>query len=938
MESDKYSKTLNLPKTTFPMKAELSKMEPLRLENWEKHKIYEKLMEKNKGKPLFILHDGPPYANGKIHLGTALNKIIKDFIIKYKNMSGFCAPYIPGWDTHGLPTELKARKKAGISNSGEISNKKLREICRDFVLEYLNDQRRQFKRLGITADWENPYVTLQKQYESVQINIFSKMALNGYIYRGLRPVHWCTNCKTALAEAEIEHQEDPCYSIFVKFPVKNDFSKLKNLGAKPSKTYFVIWTTTAWTLPGNVAISVSPNSNYALVKYQNEYYVVAEKLCESCFKTANIEDYSLIGIIKGEELEHMTAYHPFLNRESLVILSNHVTLDSGTGCVHTAPGHGLEDFQACKKYKKLEVIVPVDSDGKLTEDAGEFKGLFVKGFENTDKDAGRAIAAHLNKNGLLLATKKIRHKYPHCWRCKDQVIFRATNQWFCSIDDFKNTALNEIENVKFIPFWGKNRISTMIKDRKDWCISRQRKWGVPIPIFFCKNCSEPLIEKNAMDSVEKTFKKYGSDSWFERDIDEFLDREFKCKKCGCNEFEKEEDIMDVWFDSGVSHVAVCKNRENFNWPYDLCLEGADQYRGWFQSSILTSVAVYKKAPYKTVLTHGWVVDGNGRKMSKSLGNGIDPDEVVNRYGADILRLWVASSDYRADIKISEEILKQLSESYRKIRNTARFILGNLYDFKLDIDSISIENLESIDCFMLAKLDVLLKDAHSAYEDYEFHKIYHSVYNFCTVDLSNFYLDVIKDRLYVERENSKTRRAAQTTIYTILDIIIHIIFPILPYTSDEIFKQMPNKKNKDCPCILLSKIPRSVGISINPDIFSYWKNIQSIQNEIKKILEQKRKEKEIGSSLEAKITLYFNDKDYNFIKPAQKDLKSVLIVSDIEILKKLNVDGDRFDIKISRAKGEKCSRCWVYSETVGSLDDKHLCQRCFDTLFFDHSKL
>ncbi|MDR0404702.1 MAG: isoleucine--tRNA ligase [Oscillospiraceae bacterium] len=938
MDSDKYTKTLNLPKTNFPMKAGLPKSEPLRFKAWEEDKIYEKLMEKNKEKTLFVLHDGPPYANGDIHLGTALNKIIKDFIIRYKNMTGFCAPYIPGWDTHGLPTELKAIKKASIDDLGQISTEDLRKICRDFVLEYMQDQRQQFKRLGVLADWENPYLTLQKQYEATQIRIFSQMATKGYIYRGLRPVHWCTNCKTALAEAEIEHQEDACYSVFVKFPVKNDFSKFKNLGAELSNTYFVIWTTTAWTLPGNLAISVCADCNYALVKSKNEYYIMAEKLYESCLETININDYSLVGLVDGKDLEHMSAYHPFLDRESLIILSEHVTLDSGTGCVHTAPGHGMEDFQACKKYKELGVVVPVDSEGRLTKEAGGlFEGLFVRGFENTDKDAGRAIAAHLDEKGLLLATKRIRHKYPHCWRCKDQVIFRATNQWFCSVNNFKEKVLKEIENVDFIPSWGKDRMRTMVKDRKDWCISRQRKWGVPIPVFFCKNCSKPLIEKEAMETVARIFAEFGSDSWFEKDASEFLGSRFKCKECGCGEFEKESDIMDVWFDSGVSHAAVCKSEmRRLDWPYDLCLEGADQYRGWFQSSLLTSVAAYEKAPYRAVLTHGWVVDGNGRRMSKSLGNGVNPGDIIDRYGADVLRLWVASSDYRVDVRISEEILKQLSESYRKIRNTARFILGNLYDFDPDFNFTDFDKLESIDLFIITKLNILLKESHNAYNSYEFHKIYHNVYNFCTVDLSNFYLDVIKDRLYVEGANSKTRRTAQTTIYLILNSILHIISPILPYTSDEIFKEMPSGKDRKEPCVVFSQIPNSIDIDENDEVFSRWQKIQSVQSEVKKVLERERKEKKIGSSLEARVTFYCGESCYDFLESSKNDIKSALIVSEVKVLKdSTKNNSDDFSVAVDRMSGKKCERCWIYSEIVGFCKDKNLCKRCSDVLSFCH---
>ena len=697
-----YKNTLNLPKTDFPMQAGLPKREPERLAKWDSEHTYEKLMEKNEGKPLYVLHDGPPYANGDIHLGTALNKVLKDIIVRYKNMTGFKAPYVPGWDTHGLPTELKARKKAGVSNSATISDVELREICREFALGYLDDQRTQFKRLGGIGDWNNPYITLKKDFEAKQIEIFSEMATKGYIYKGLKPVYWCSDCGTALAEAEIEYAEDPCYSIYVKFNVKDDKGLLAAMGADLSKTYFVIWTTTTWTLPGNVAICVGPEFEYSLIKCGEEYYVMATELFKSALEAAEITEYEVVGTIKGADLERMTTQHPFLDRESLVIVGDHVTLESGTGCVHTAPGHGVEDYDVCHNhYPELPIIVPVDNHGKLTAEAGQFNGL-------TTDEANKAIAKCLEESGALFAMQKIIHQYPHCWRCKHPVLFRATEQWFCSVEGFKKEAVDAINTVEWIPGWGKDRITSMVMDRNDWCISRQRRWGVPIPIFYCKDCNEPLIDKDAMMAVSELFRTEGSDQWYVKPAEEILPEGTKCKKCGCTHFEKERDIMDVWFDSGVTHAAVCDVRKELHWPADLYLEGADQYRGWFQSSLLTSVAWRGKAPYKAVVTHGWVVDGEGRKMSKSLGNGILPSEVVNQYGADILRLWVASSDYHADIRISKEILKQLSDAYRKIRNTARYILGNTSDFDPNTDQVALEELLPIDRWALAQLDKLNK--------------------------------------------------------------------------------------------------------------------------------------------------------------------------------------------------------------------------------------
>ena len=637
--SQDYKNTLNLPQTDFSMQAGLPKKEPVMLEKWEQDGIYDKLMKKNEGKPRFVLHDGPPYANGDIHLGTALNKTLKDFIVRYKNMSGFQAPYVPGWDTHGLPTELKARKKAGVDNSSTISDVELREMCREFTLGYLDDQRKQFKRIGGLGEWDNPYITLTRDFEATQIEIFSKMATSGYIYKGLKPVHWCPDCVTALAEAEIEYAEDPCYSIYVKFAVSDDKGILSKLGVDPDKTYFVIWTTTTWTLPANLAICVGPEFDYSIVKCDGEYYIMATALYEKAMEAAGKAEYEVVASLKGAEMEYMKAKHPFIDRESLVIVGDHVTLESGTGCVHTAPGHGVDDYNVCKNnYPELPIIVPVDNHGKMTAEAGEqFAGL------STD-EASRAIGKHLEEIGAMFAAKRIVHQYPHCWRCKNPVLFRATEQWFCSVDDIKEQAVKAIQNVTWIPGWGQDRITSMVQDRNDWCISRQRRWGVPIPIFYCKECGEPLISEEAMAAVSEMFRTEGSDQWYVKPAEEIIPEGIACKKCGCTHFDKEKDIMDVWFDSGVTHAAVLDKRPNLHWPADLYLEGADQYRGWFQSSLLTAVAWRGTAPYKAVVTHGWVVDGEGRKMSKSLSNGVAPNKIIEQYGADILRLWVASSD------------------------------------------------------------------------------------------------------------------------------------------------------------------------------------------------------------------------------------------------------------------------------------------------------
>lgn len=917
-----YNKTLNLPKTDFPMRAGLPKSEPERLKHWQDIGVYEKLMEHNEGKPLYVLHDGPPYANGDIHLGHALNKVLKDMIVRYKNMTGFQAPYVPGWDTHGLPTELKARKKAGVGNSTSISEVELRKICRDFALSYIDDQRDQFKRLGGIGEWDNPYITLQHAYEAKQIRIFSEMACKGYIYRGLKPVYWCPDCETALAEAEIEYAEDPCHSIYVKFRVTDDQGKLAAMGADLKNTYFVIWTTTTWTLPANVAICVGPRFNYSLIKCEGEYYVMAEELYVSAMEAAGKENYEVIGTIKGAELEYMKTAHPFLDRTSLVIVGNHVTLESGTGCVHTAPGHGVDDYEVCRNYPELPMVVPVDAHGRLTEEAGQFAGLLTE-------DANKPIAQYLDETGALFALQKIIHQYPHCWRCKKPVLFRATKQWFCSVNDFKDEAVEAIKKIEWLPGWGEDRITSMVRERKDWCISRQRKWGVPIPIFFCKKCGEPIIDKKAMEAVADLFEQEGSDVWYAKDANEMIPADIACPKCGGKDFDKEKDIMDVWFDSGVSHAAVCEARPYLKWPADLYLEGADQYRGWFQSSLLTAIATKGEAPYKTVVTHGWVVDGKGEKMSKSMGNGLMPKVIFNQYGADILRLWVASSDYHSNVRISEDILKQLSEAYRKIRNTTRYILGNLYDFNPDTDCVPQDKLLPLDKWALCKLDDLNRKVRDGYDHFDFHQVYAAIHNFCVVDMSNFYFDVLKDRLYTEKQDSELRRAAQTTIYTILDAMTRMIAPILVYTADEIWQYMPHHSGANAENVMFNDMPDLTGVQPDPNFISMWDRIHETRDTVKKAIEVEVKAKTIRSSLEAKITLKCSGEQYDFLKDAEKELAASFIVSQVEIV---DQPTDTLEVAVSAAEGEKCERCWIYSNTVGQ-NPAHptLCARCASVL-------
>ncbi|MCL2089007.1 MAG: isoleucine--tRNA ligase [Oscillospiraceae bacterium] len=906
-----YNGTLNLPKTDFAMRAGLPNREPAAFKLADQSRLYYRMVDRNKGKPSYILHDGPPYANGDIHLGHALNKTLKDIIVKHKNMSGYYSPYVPGWDTHGLPTEIRALKSTGV-NKDSVTPAKLRSICRDYAMSYVEIQKEQLKGLGTLADYDNPYITLRPDFEARQIEVFGEMAKKGYIYKGLRPVYWCPECTTALAEAEIEYQDDPCFSIYVKFEVTDDKGRFAS-HTKGGRVYFVIWTTTTWTLPGNVAISLGSDFDYALISAKGEYYVMAKSLTANVMETAGISDYSIIAEFKGSELEYIETSHPFLDRRSLIITGDHVTLESGTGCVHTAPGHGTEDFEVCKKYPELEVVLPVDERGILTELAGEFCGL------STEK-SNRAIGKKLEESGLMFAHKRIEHQYPHCWRCRSPIIYRATNQWFCSVKDFKQTALDAIGGVKWIPAWGEERIRSMVADRNDWCISRQRKWGVPIPIIYCKDCGKEIIDDTTIAAISKMFKEEGSDSWYLKEPKDFLPDGYKCSHCAGGEFSKETDIMDVWFDSGTSHFSVLENWEELSWPADLYLEGNDQHRGWFQSSLLTSIAVTGKAPYRAVCTHGMVVDGDGRKMSKSAGNGIAPDQILKQYGADILRLWVASSDYRTDIRISQEILKQLTEVYRKIRNTARFILGNLYDFDPDKDSVSFSDLQEIDRWALYRLDKLTAKCAKAYDDFEFHTVYHSLHNFCVVDMSNFYLDIIKDRLYCEKANSHDRRCAQTAMYDILSAIVRISAPILAFTSDEIWSCMPRAKGDNAESVYLNDMPCVKYGSPDERFAAKWERLYALRENAQKALEIKRAEKVIGSALEAKVVVYADGDEYELISGLQSLLATLFIVSQVEVRQGAGA------IEILPAEGEKCDRCWTFT-TDTAKSDGHICARC-----------
>lgn len=926
MQQD-YNNTLNLPQSEFPMRGNLPSKEPLMLDKWNKDDIYNKQMKKNDGKPLYVLHDGPPYANGNIHLGTALNKILKDMVVKYKNMSGFKAPYVPGWDTHGLPTELKALKKDGVDPT-QIDPVSLRKICREFAMGYVEEQKAQFKRLGVLGDFANPYITLLPEFEAKEVEVFGAMAQKGYIYKGLKPVYWCSECKTALAEAEIEYAEDPCHSIYVKFKLCDDKGFFEKQGIDKEKVSFVIWTTTTWTLPGNLAVCLGPDFEYTLVHINDEYLVMARELVSTVMTVANVENYELVGSFKGSELERMTVYHPFLDRKSLIINGDHVTLESGTGCVHTAPGHGVDDFIVCQKYSELPVVVPVDASGKLTSEAGEFEGL-------TTEMANKAIAQKLEQSGNLFALQKIIHQYPHCWRCKSPILFRATEQWFCSVDDFKEDAVATLSGIEWIPEWGEKRIESMIRGRADWCISRQRKWGVPIPIIYCKECNKPIVNDETIKAIADMFRNEGSDSWYAKKAEEFIPDSVKCD-CGCGEFTKETDILDVWFDSGVTQAAVLEQRNDLKFPADLYLEGADQYRGWFQSSLLTSVACKGVAPYKAVCTHGWVVDGEGKAMHKSAGNGVEPEEIIKQYGADILRLWVASTDYHSDIRISKDILKQLSEAYRKIRNTAKYILGNLYDFDPNKDMVSYSELCELDRFAVHGLSALIKKVTAGFEALEFHVALHAIHNFCVVDMSSFYLDIIKDRLYCEKAGSMARRAAQTTIYMILDSLTRMLAPILAFTAEEIWSYLPHTSTDDGESVFFNSMPKPPADETDEAFALKWNKIIEVRNDVQKALELKRAENVIGKSLEAKVTLYCEEELFNMLSSVEEDLNTILICSQAELVNggtgAFKGELAELSVTVSNAQGEKCERCWIYNENVGSCKEHEaLCKRCAEVL-------
>ena len=928
-----YNKTVHLPQTDFPMRAGLPKREPELLNGAWEVETYHKLMAKNEGKPKFILHDGPPYANGHIHIGHALNKILKDFIVKYKNMTGFQAPYVPGWDTHGLPIESAILKNKKIKRD-ELTDSQFRDLCKEFALGFVDSQRTEFQRLGVIGDWENPYITLLPEFEAAQIEIFGKMAEKGYIYKGMKPVYWCPADQTALAEAEIEYADDPCTTIFVKFPVADDKGKLGQYGDL-SKMSFVIWTTTPWTIPGNMAISVNPLFDYVLLQAPNgEIYILAEGLAESVCKQAKIDyaECKVLAKVKGEEFELMTARHPLFDRESVLLCGDHVTLEAGTGCVHTAPGFGADDFNICRAYDaagktNIGVPVPVNAKGVMTDE--RYNGQFYA-------KANDQVVVDLEECGAVLAKENIIHSYPHCWRCKNPIIYRATEQWFCSVDAIKEAAIAACDNIQWHPAWGKERMISMIAERNDWCISRQRKWGVPIPIFYCDKCGADIVTPETIERVAALFREHGSNVWFDKTADELVPEGFVCPKCGGVHFSKESDIMDVWFDSGSTHAAVLDLRPDLQFPADVYLEGGDQYRGWFQSSMLTSITAKGVAPYKQIITHGWTVDGEGKAMHKSLGNTVAPEEVIKDYGADMLRLWVSSADYTQDMRIGPEILKQLSQAYLKIRNTARYMLGNLDGFDPN-HTVAVCDMLELDRWAVAQLNELVKNVRDAYERYEFHAVYRAIYNFCVVEMSNFYLDIIKDRLYCGDDAS--RASAQSALFMILDGMTRMLAPILAFTSQEIWTAMPHADRDDAECVLFNDIPAwSAELALSEEQADKWNRVIALRDDVNKALELARTEQGIKKNQDAEVILEACPlAEADFSDFTAEELAALFITSKVEVVHtdaacssegSYSSQTPGLDIRIQASTAPKCPRCWNHDVTIGTAGHHaELCQRC-----------
>lgn len=949
-----YSKTLHLPETEFPMRGNLPKKEPGFVEFWQQNHLYEKRIEKRKkeGAPTFVLHDGPPYANGKIHIGHALNKTLKDIIVRYHHMAGNEAIYVPGWDTHGLPIEYAVLKDSG-EDRANMTPLELRKKCLAYAKKWIEIQKEDFIRMGVVGDFAHRYVTFDPHLEAKELEVFGEMANKGYIYKGKKAVYWCTHCETALAEAEIEYKDRKSPSIYVKYPMI-DVHGLQPEGVDPSKVFAVIWTTTPWTIPASYYISVNPKFTYVWVhnKAADEYYLMNKDLAPASLSDCKVEDYEFVGReMLGSELDLAKFEHPLAHfapetygdRTIYVLEGNHVTLDAGTGCVHTAPGHGVDDFEVYKTYEnagKLHqpIVCPVDEKGHMTAEAGEF--LVGK----TIWEAEGPVISTLAHEGRLLGKKSLHHQYAHCWRCKQPVIYRATDQWFASINDFRDKALKAVDDTRFIPSWGHDRLYNMIRDRQDWCISRQRSWGVPIPAFYCDDCGKWIITPETMKKVEEIVEKEGTDAWWAHSAEELLPEGFKCPHCGGTHFHKEKDIMDVWFDSGSTWNGVLRYPHEESWkdmsyPCDLYLEGSDQHRGWFHSSLLTSVAVNGHAPYKAVLTHGFTMDGEGRKMSKSVGNVVAPQDVINKYGADVMRLWISSVDYQGDVRLSDKIVKSMSDVYRKIRNTFRYLLGNLSDFDPKTDSVAYADMEELDRWALLRMEQVKETVLKAYDDYEFHVMYHAVHNFCTVDLSAIYLDILKDRLYTEKADSKLRRSAQTAMYEILTTLVRLVAPVLCFTSEEVWQALPNKEEREWS-VHMSDMPKVNEAYLDKALDEKWKKRLAVRSVAMKALEEARQAKVIGHPLDAEVTVYADGEAYDIVKAMEKELADFLLVSQTHIVSgtatapENAASNEEGTVKASVAVCTlaKCERCWKRSADVDA-DPKHpgVCARCAHVL-------
>ncbi len=906
-----YGKTLNLPKTEFPMRGNLPSMEPDMQAWWDEIDIYSLVQENQKGKKQFILHDGPPYANGDIHIGHALNKILKDFIVRFKTMQGYDSPYVPGWDTHGLPIEHAVVQSNKIDRRN-IDPIEFRNFCKEYALSYVDKQRVQFKQLGVRGDFANPYITLKPEYEAEQLKVFGDMAKKGLIYKGFKPVYWSPSSESALAEAEIEYLEKTSASIYVAFTVTDGKEVLTN------GTNVIIWTTTPWTIPANLAIALNGDFVYTLFSVNGTEYIVAKELLDTVKAELNFAEVHIIKEFKGTELERIITQHPFYDRKSPLILGEHVTLEAGTGFVHTAPGHGEDDFNVGRKYN-LDVLSPIDNQGKFTDEAPGFAGMFYE-------DGNKEVTRLLEEKGKLLKLSFIKHQYAHDWRTRKPVIYRATEQWFASIEAIRADILAAIKDVKWTPSWGEQRLSNMIADRGDWCISRQRIWGVPIPIFYCDKCGVAIIDDATIEHLVQLVAVEGTNVWYARNASELLPAGYTCPKCKGASFSKETDTMDVWFDSGTSHMAVVEKRPELRWPADLYLEGSDQYRGWFNSSLTTSVAVRGTAPYRGVLSHGFTLDGEGRKMSKSMGNVVDPAKIMKQLGSDILRLWVASVDYQSDMRISDDILQQITEVYRKIRNTLRFLVSNLEGFDPATDLVPLAAMSEVDQYTMMKAQKLIDKSIKAYENYEFNAVYQSVHNFFTIDLSSFYLDIVKDTLYTEPLNAPVRKAVQTVLYEILLATVKLIAPILPHTADEIWRYIPNVKEIS---VQLTEMPNWEKISVDNELIKKGDRLLEIRDEVLKALEVARKEKLIGNSLAAAVVLYPEPATAKFLEQFT-DLEKIFIVSQVEIKTEPApaeaVVASGLSILVKQAPGEKCERCWNVLTDVGSTIDG-LCNRC-----------